>query len=52
MALCRLWQQQGRNEEARQVLSDIYYWFSEGLEEPVLLEARQLLQALSYREPI
>jgi DNA-binding SARP family transcriptional activator/tetratricopeptide (TPR) repeat protein len=49
-ALCRLWQEQGRKEEARQALANIYNWFSEGFDEPVLLEARKLLQELSCPE--
>ncbi|MBI3799534.1 MAG: AAA family ATPase [Deltaproteobacteria bacterium] len=30
MSLARLWQQQGKKDEARQMLSDIYHWFTEG----------------------
>jgi len=30
-SLARLWHQQGKREEAQQVLSDIYGWFTEGL---------------------
>ena len=49
-ALCRSWQQQGRTAEARQALFENLGWFSEGFNDPVLLEARRLLQALSYPE--
>ena len=45
--LCRLWQQQGKREHARQRLSDIYGWFTEGFETPDLMEATALLQGLS-----
>jgi hypothetical protein len=45
--LCRLWQRQGRKEEARQALAEIYGWFSEGFDSPILLTARQLLEELS-----
>jgi hypothetical protein len=41
-----LWQRQGRKEEARQALAEIYGWFSEGFDSPVLLTARQLLDDL------
>jgi hypothetical protein len=30
MSLCRLWQQQGKTEDARELLSGIYGWFTEG----------------------
>ncbi|MCE7983400.1 MAG: helix-turn-helix domain-containing protein [Caldilinea sp. CFX5] len=45
MSLCRLWQTQGRGEEARQQLATIYGWFTEGFATPDLLEARTLLNA-------
>jgi adenylate cyclase len=45
--LCRFWQRQGRQEEARQALGEIYGWFSEGFDSPVLLAASQLLEELS-----
>lgn len=45
--LARLWQQQGRSEDARRVLGDIYDWFSEGFDEPDLIRARELLEALA-----
>ncbi len=46
VSLCRLWQQQGKGEEARQRLAAIYGWFTEGFETPDLVEARTLLKAL------
>jgi len=45
--LCRLWQRRGKKEEARRVLSEIYGWFSEGFDSPVLLAAKKLLDELS-----
>jgi len=48
VSLCRLWQQQGRAEEARQRLGDIYGWFTEGFDTPDLQEARALLEELSH----
>jgi predicted ATPase len=32
MGLSRLWQSQGKGEEARQMLAEIYAWFSEGFD--------------------
>jgi predicted ATPase len=45
--LCRLWHSQGKNEEARQLLSNIYNWFTEGFETADLKEAKKLLAVLS-----
>jgi len=45
-SLARLWQKQGRTEEARQALVQIYQWFSEGFDTPELIEAKSLLEEL------
>jgi adenylate cyclase len=47
LSLGRLWQAQGRAAEARQVLAEIYEWFTEGFDTAHLLEARALLEELS-----
>jgi len=47
-SLSRLWQQQGKKEEARQMLADIYGWFTEGFDTKDLQDARTLLEELSY----
>jgi predicted ATPase len=47
MSLSRLWQQQGKGEEAHQLLAEVYGWFSEGFETVDLQEAKALLEALS-----
>ena len=44
MSLGRLWQRQGKAAEARQLLGDIYGWFTEGFDTADLKEARALLQ--------
>jgi len=46
-SLCRLWQQRGRVDEARQMLGEIYGWFTEGFDTPDLQEARALLDELA-----
>jgi tetratricopeptide (TPR) repeat protein len=46
-SLCRLWQKQGRAEEARQELGDVYGWFTEGFDTPDLKGAKALLEQLS-----
>ncbi|MBS1252654.1 MAG: hypothetical protein MAG451_01695 [Anaerolineales bacterium] len=47
VSLCRLWQKQGRGEEGRQMLADIYGWFTEGFDTADLKEAEALLQQLA-----
>ena len=47
MRLARLWQQQGKKEEARQMLAEIYGWFTEGFDTKDLQEAKALLEELS-----
>ncbi len=44
MSLSRLWQQQGRRPEARQLLAPIYGWFTEGFGTADLQEAKVLLE--------
>jgi predicted ATPase len=46
-SLSRLWQQQGRREEARKLLAEIYGWFTEGFGTGDLREAKALLEELS-----
>jgi predicted ATPase len=45
-SLARLWQQQGRTEEACQILADSYGWFTEGFDTRDLQEAKALLDEL------
>jgi predicted ATPase/class 3 adenylate cyclase len=47
MSLSRLWQQVGKSAQARQLLAEIYGWFSEGLETKDLKDAKALLAQLS-----
>jgi DNA-binding SARP family transcriptional activator/predicted ATPase len=47
IGLARLWHKQGRMDEARQMLAEIYGWFTEGFDTPDLQEARALLEELS-----
>ncbi len=47
MSLSRLWQQQGKRAEARQMLAEIYGWFTEGFDTADLQEAKALLEELS-----
>jgi predicted ATPase/DNA-binding winged helix-turn-helix (wHTH) protein/class 3 adenylate cyclase len=43
MSLSRLWQQQGKQAEARTLLAPIYGWFTEGFDTADLQEAKALL---------
>jgi predicted ATPase len=46
MSLSRLWQQQGKQAEARELLAPIYGWFTEGFDTADLQEAKALLEEL------
>jgi predicted ATPase len=48
-SLARLWQQQGKQNEAHQMLSEIYNWFTEGFDTKDLQEAKALLVELELR---
>ena len=48
MSLSRLWQQQGKKAEARQMLVEIYGWFTEGFDTKDLQEAKALLEELAH----
>jgi predicted ATPase len=45
-SLARLWQNQGKRDEAQQVLGDIHGWFTEGFDTADLKDAKALLYAL------
>ena len=47
VTLGRLWQTQGKGQEALDLLGPIYDWFTEGFDTPVLKEARALLDGWS-----
>jgi class 3 adenylate cyclase/predicted ATPase len=47
MSLSRLWQQQGKKEEAHGLLAEIYGWFTEGFDTKDLQEAKALLEQLT-----
>ena len=47
MSLGRLWQQQGKRDDARALLAEIYGWFTEGVDTADLQEAKALLEELA-----
>ena len=46
MSLARLWQQQGKRQEAHDLLAPVYGWFTEGFETADLIDAKALLDKL------
>jgi len=46
-SLARLLAKQGRGDEARKMLAEIYGWFTEGFDTADLKEAKALLECLS-----
>jgi predicted ATPase len=45
-SLARVWREQRRRNEARDLLAPIYGWFTEGFDTPDLKEAKALLDGL------
>ena len=45
-SLARLWRDQGRRDEARELLAPIFGWFTQGFDMPDLIEAKALLEEL------
>ena len=46
MSKARLWRDQGKRDEARDLLAPVYGWFTEGFDTLDLKEAKALLDAL------
>ena len=46
-SLARLWQQQGKHQEAHDLLAPVYGWFTEGFDTLDLQEAKALLDELA-----
>jgi predicted ATPase len=46
MSLSRLWQQQGKRQEAHDLLAGVYAWFTEGFDTADLQDAKALLEEL------
>ncbi len=46
-SLARLWQKQGKGEEARALLQGVYGWFTEGFDTADLMDAKSLLDELA-----
>ena len=46
-SLARLWQQQGKQAETRELLAPVYNWFTEGFDTADLKEAKALLETLT-----
>jgi predicted ATPase len=46
-SLARLWQKQGKLDVARQMLAEVYCWFTEGFDTADLKEAKALLEELA-----
>ncbi len=46
ISLARLWQSQGKRQEAYELLAPVYGWFTEGFDTKDLLEAKALLAEL------
>ena len=47
MSMARLWRDQGKRNEAHDLLAPVYGWFTEGFDTPDLKEAKALLDELA-----
>jgi predicted ATPase len=47
MSLARLWRDQGKVQQARELLAPVYSWFTEGFDTCDLKEAKALLEGLA-----
>ena len=47
MSMARLWRDQGKRDEARELLAPVYGWFTEGFDTLDLKEAKALLDKLA-----
>ena len=47
MSLARLWRDQGKRDQARNLLAPVYGWFTEGFDTLDLKEAKALLEELA-----
>jgi class 3 adenylate cyclase/tetratricopeptide (TPR) repeat protein len=50
-SLARLWQSQGKRQDAYDLLASVYDWFTEGFDTRDLLEAKSLLTELETHRP-
>jgi TOMM system kinase/cyclase fusion protein len=50
-SLARLWQSQGKRDEARELLEPVYSWFTEGFDTADLIDAKTLLDELAEVQP-
>ena len=47
MSMARLWRDQGKRDEARDLLAPVYGWFTEGFDTLDLKDAKALLHELA-----
>ena len=47
MSMARLWRDQGKPQQAHELLAPIYGWFTEGFDTTDVQEARELVEALA-----
>ena len=47
MSMARLWRDQGKRDEARELLAQVYGWFTEGFDTRDVKEAKALLETLT-----
>jgi predicted ATPase len=51
MSLARLWSDQGRRQQAYELLAPVYGWFTEGFDTRDLAQAKTLLEQIHVTQP-
>jgi len=49
MSMARLWHDQGKLQQARELLAPVYRWFTEGFDTAALKDAKALLDKLNVK---
>jgi hypothetical protein len=48
MRLVILWEDQGKADQGYPILKEVYNWFTEGFDTPMLIEAKNMLEKIYY----
>ena len=52
MSMARLWRDEGKVQQARELLAPVYGWFTEGFDTRDLKEAKALLEELAAQRSV
>ena len=49
--LVHLWEDQGKGDQGYPILKEVYNWFTEGFDTPMLIEAKEMLTNFPHDKP-